>query len=796
MNAIADIIVLSSSPERPASRAPEPPIYEPSANAPTCESPESILSPSELCQLPMRSKYFQPETQREKKRKKTPASKTSDGIDNSPGDTTQPKEGKLVRGSMVILDGLESLMPKQKMKPPKTNTGVKKKRGKDATSTNKTITGKIAKSVSMEPSVHDKSPHSLTTPQPLRGKFTNASGDWEKDGLQLEVAMKRRLDWTPTKNTSDKTMEMDERADNQADQSGFGDLLSGYSFNGDPGALCNGTETVLNEGPTKRRRIYIADPLPNADNVNEGPKEGKKQRGRPSKTKEGPKRQGKKPTTLTARVTARYHSDYTEGPDTQSEGAVGSDEVVTGSKKKTSRSKRKNTVRPREPEVVILSPEEAAKSFKDQDLVFGTCSQLEQEDSPTMLHDLQTAIEESEKSNVTEPVHNQLRPVGRKSLLTSTVSRFITPKKLWSVAARDVDGSLMDAEVLDLTETPDYTGRVTIQTNENPAVDTYDQQNSSLPGVEEESPMTGALSATPIQHSMIVDNETTQIGNNYPDPRPSMPQYSSLTDAQLSKQVAEFGFKALKNRRRMIELLEKCWESKYGPPVKANAIRPQDESNLTPPVPQGIEKKACKAKKPQKSTNKRHNAHGTCRSSELTANDKLAIEQSQGDKKCSSTPSKPTNSSSRFSYMNVEEIEDSEEEIIPSPSRLQNLLRNAPTKDPESLSVPRTSSSQIRATSSSASTAVPSSNLPCLADQVTQALRTQSRLAFNRSRKDPTWHEKIVMYDPIIIEDFTVWLNTEGLSLVNEDREVNPEFLRQWCQNRGICCCYRRLNKV
>jgi hypothetical protein len=48
------------------------------------------------------------------------------------------------------------------------------------------------------------------------------------------------------------------------------------------------------------------------------------------------------------------------------------------------------------------------------------------------------------------------------------------------------------------------------------------------------------------------------------------------------------------------------------------------------------------------------------------------------------------------------------------------------------------------------------------------------------------------MYDPIVLEDFTSWLNVEGLGLIGEDREVGTAAVREWCEGKGICCCWKK----
>ena len=85
--------------------------------------------------------------------------------------------------------------------------------------------------------------------------------------------------------------------------------------------------------------------------------------------------------------------------------------------------------------------------------------------------------------------------------------------------------------------------------------------------------------------------------------------------------------------------------------------------------------------------------------------------------------------------------------------------------------------------------------LPDMAMQITKAVRAQPAMPAFASvdgfSKRLRWQEKLLMYDPIVLEDFATWLNMEGLGLVAEDREVGTGFLREWCETKGICCCYK-----
>ena len=47
------------------------------------------------------------------------------------------------------------------------------------------------------------------------------------------------------------------------------------------------------------------------------------------------------------------------------------------------------------------------------------------------------------------------------------------------------------------------------------------------------------------------------------------------------------------------------------------------------------------------------------------------------------------------------------------------------------------------------------------------------------------------MYDPIVLEDLTAWLNTEGLQSIGEDDEVGALDVREWCESQGVCCLWK-----
>ncbi|CAK7562556.1 MAG: 5'-flap endonuclease [Sporothrix epigloea] len=57
----------------------------------------------------------------------------------------------------------------------------------------------------------------------------------------------------------------------------------------------------------------------------------------------------------------------------------------------------------------------------------------------------------------------------------------------------------------------------------------------------------------------------------------------------------------------------------------------------------------------------------------------------------------------------------------------------------------------------------------------------------------PSWHEKMLMYDTIILESFTAWLNDGALQAVGYGgTAVDPRTVKKWCEAKSVCCIWRK----
>ncbi|KAJ5921393.1 hypothetical protein N7466_009719 [Penicillium verhagenii] len=821
MASAADAIVLSSSPEPPA-HTPKNAVKDPRTlydMSPLDKAPLPVPSLSEVFRPPSRSRFFpEPSGADKPARKKRQPVKTTDttvsDATKAPAKRSKkaPNEqdpipatlGELELGALDSRDNTE-----QKAQPSKTSTKAPKKvptkaaLKKSASKTSKAtkdpgirkLTGKVTKARS-EPQTKNASKVSKKTeflqePATENIQVEQIAPLGQSQDLHLDEAVTRRRDWTPPRESGledDIAVEKEPKRDEKA---GFGKLMVDYNYSG---SASNSREVSLNpdgEGPTKRRRIELVDPALHAIVCG---KSDHSDSSSSAPTKKKPKTQ-KRFTTLTARMTAQYAAN--ESVDDSS-----TEEVVPDISK--AKSRRKVKPANEEPIFTVLSPEAAVKALNEQDLIFGTCSQLEREESPQTLRDIQQAIRASE--SISTPMSAGCETP------TRLAARLTGKKNLWGVAARDINGSLVQAAEsdVDLTDTSRASKRKqNASTSVFSAFDDDDddwfdldygrrappkstttlQEKLSEPVVDTQllpaSKVSAAKVSAPVVETPVVAVENSQQADVQ---RPSMPHYNGFTDAELSKQVAVYGFKSIRGRKKMIDLLQQCWESKHGTSDKPMEASSQAQTAVLKTTVQSVKPKP---KPKPKAQSKPTTSSISVSTSKSTQSKPPALASPKQAARARGAP--------RSSYMDVEEIEDSEEELFPSPVRderpytkkLSTKLSQDHTLDIVTEVAPKipskrkttTKTSRSKTATSSTSALKPDkartssrSSLPHISAQITKAVRSQSKLSplssLTGSRSCPTWHEKIMMYDPIILEDLTTWLNVEGLGLIEEDREV------------------------
>lgn len=440
-----------------------------------------------------------------------------------------------------------------------------------------------------------------------------------------------------------------------------------------------------------------------------------------------------------------------------------------------SRAKKDGTRKTKEvPAPRVIPAIDAIKSLEDQVYLFGTSSQLER-------------ISSDEDSQVTKSNIKTRPSLQPKENPQSLLSRFQASRNLWFAGCRDLDGSVADIEVVDM-----------IDSN---APKTVDHLVISRP-------MTSASNSAPEPaewraSESIRDSQTipaTQKTLSLPPeteataPVKEMPNFRGFTTAELTQKVAAFGFKTVKNREKMITLLENCWESQSKAPVSTSLPANSSKARATAAGKQEKGGREILRKQPACEPKSKSKAHPGAKSLPSSKGSKPVPNQpvcSQHNARPGdgSVIQKATQSSSQSIVVIPDSDEDDDEDFFstapehPTQTSTAYSLGHAtnfnPPETPLSIRTRDNIEAEIMET-------------PDIKQQITKAIRAQPRLTAINGVKRPTWHEKILMYDPIRLDDLTVWLNTEGLNGIEEDREVNRLTVREWCESKGICCTWTK----
>lgn len=664
--------------------------------------------------------------------------------------------------------------------------------------------------------------------------------------LHLEQAAARRLDWTPPAQKTVVNVDSDSSAFKQLGSSEAGhplpifkDLIEGYScleVTTEPAP-----QTMLSASDEdssflkKRKRIELL--ATKGGNTTAVPPEK-------SPTKKPPKK--KKPRTITELATAAYRvpsQPETETPDasildhfqtTNNEAGTASNTPPKTTKGKGN-PKRKTSKAPKKkapPKPMLLSPSTALAQVVNQDFVFGTSSQLAREESPTVLRDLQAALRQSNQNDDMDfavPINSDaIEPPEQRS-------------NLWDAAARDAEGDLFDVEVINLIEDTSRLhqqddsanpfgyrlgGDESVIAIEAPVSDTHDALSKppdalQLPGERaahasgDDSPYfsdSDLSTSTNIQRSVPdqkeIEQESVAISMTELDklpqvsPQPPRPNYEGFTDIRLAREIKKFGFKPIKRRSAMIALLDQCWQSKVrmvqagfqasakspaisktikktsSPATTSSQKRPRGrprKSSLSAPEPQEPPPSAQPPETPKR-------PRGRPRKDSLGSSpDTISPRKSKSvspSKRAATSPRR--GKTGKKSVIEIPDSEDNESDFVSSPQA--NLDRMFSSPPPLDMSLATNDSTEPPLT------ATPTDQEVALFEHITNAVRSAPRTT---DPQEPSWHEKILLYDPVVLEDLATWLNTGELSRVGYDGEVNPNDVKKWCESKSICCLWR-----
>ncbi|KFY93987.1 hypothetical protein V498_04132 [Pseudogymnoascus sp. VKM F-4517 (FW-2822)] len=584
-------------------------------------------------------------------------------------------------------------------------------------------------------------------------KFTNSEDYIDIDdipldkGLNLQEAAKRRAAWTPPRATGKDFLfrgALGEVVDLDTPPKGLTDLLGsfGYSKSERPSASMQELG-IFTARKRKLIELVKTHAIPASPQVAPITKAAKK-----------------RPTTITERATAAYArgNDDDMAPTPLLQYLSHKDSGLGTGTKPRARSPTKKPKKGKNapPPADLLNPQAAHEQASRQEFVFGTSSQLAQDEDPAFLRDLQQAIQLSNRSE--DPFSEELPPTRNATASGKRKS----PKKrpsLWEAALRIEAEGDTEVEILDLISSSQVERELQFDCAASIAPQTIDTlEASSQPDL-----------AVPISlaDKPFVPKEPLSQHTNPDASKPisstageQCPNFESYSTAELAKELASYKFKPIKKREQMISLLEKCWEGKQRAALGSLGVntvidkaadkatspqqmqkpsqippalptkpggRPRKVSGATPPSPKRV---------PKPTTGRPQSPHHGER---LTSDiETPALYRQSPSKKVKRRKPLP------------EEISDSDTPLTPSPPR-----RRAPrTHSPPKLVLVEDDNADVAPPPLS-----PNSTEQELFEHITKAVTTAPR----GTPQAPSWYEKMLMYDPIVLEDLARWLNTEGL---------------------------------
>jgi hypothetical protein len=680
------------------------------------------------------------------------------------------------------------------------------------------------------------------SPQAEQRAAKRNSPDPVLDGLHLDEAISRRRDWTPSRDTvaqspsTVSTGKENRPITRDATTGTFTNLITNFTYESPTAKVVSNVTIPKQAVPAvaKRRRVELVE-LPGVQTTSRAssPEKGK-----------APK---KKPRTITDLVTGQYAlkdavkdmpevtsgffsprgsttkvplNDIAPGDETlqkkaprkRSKSREDSEGATTKAKPRTRKASSKPAAKPKPVTEKLLSPTSAVMRLNQQDVLFGTSSQLALEESPTTVRQIQRAITESELDIGTSP-HYLLEAPPRWPRLQRTEGR----RGLWRESTRDNDGGLLEnAENVYIPE-PD-------RTQDLPLLMDIAQNEASLPSgfvdIDDIEPVIESAAPIAISSDLPTPPESQSKGLCM-EPTPTLRAHNEVfEDIDDFENRLPSSNQNVESQTSFADIDDFQFASPSGnhPPVRETSRPPAS----APAQAMGMES-------PKKRRGRSPKAKGTIPivpASAPPTSHKLASPGQTPQR----LPSTPPKGSGRF--VDIEEILDSEDEALeafsPTPPRVRKLQDSPPLPLAFDREVPTPARIPADDNSPTPVLRVLTSHLEWanIKSSICSAITAHIRsIPPTTDPKKPSWHEKILMYDPIILEDFTAYLNSNTklrtykratqkqikaynnelkmkgnaiLGVERDDqvlaieRELEVHMVRDWCEAMSICCIHAK----
>lgn len=650
----------------------------------------------------------------------------------------------------------------------------------------------------------------------------------------------RRTDWTPAKD--DSAGEPDDNEQTEAQVLQGKDIIQSFSFEGEEP---QNRDTEFQGAPAKRKRVdLVSRPTPTMA------KTGKTLAGKKCSTtaRATPKKRSKSPVKKTMTITKLATSHYFGQTETDKESPI--TQYLTATQARTSEPTDGGIPSVRQPTKKaaakggsiakrrLPSPESALRALDEQEAVFGFPSQLARDD---------VSAEKLLPSDPISPQRTQAISIESTTPQSARLSKSVQTRSLWGAANRDDDNALLYVDIQDQSDTPAvrdaFAGKDVLlergqvassklasraatspvrsikRTREclshksaRPSIFDVDDLDSSLVKSNTVSHVVGQArhvhtASSPAQGNEKITNDIAGVsGGRDVVAKPtaaSKPAYDNMSLEELQAMSNENGLKQYKRRKRIIQELEHHWDKVHNP------------LSSPPPTPEThagfLSKVHDISSRPRPKSKVRKKKADTAKTKASPRKVAKATKQVTAEKQQDKTPKpKARRTKPKAKAISDEvmvDIDDAVNMTASGPSRKTTQAARPPTPPPTLPSAewehqygkgktiafmdPESIASPEHATSSDIQSVSAGDNINA---KIRSAIMFESEEASNTERdhvKDPTWYEKILQYDPIILEDLTLWLNTRGLRTVHEDDEVSAIQVRTWCEANGICCLWR-----
>ncbi|KAF1930426.1 uncharacterized protein M421DRAFT_99754 [Didymella exigua CBS 183.55] len=655
-------------------------------------------------------------------------------------------------------------------------------------------------------------------------------------GLDLDEAVSRRRDRTPPRDTaaqSPSTVSTDEEnlpMIRDATNCTFTNLINNFTYESPTAKVASNTATAKGVvGVTKRHRVELVE-LP-----------GIQTKSRASSPEKG-KAPKKKPRTITDLVTGQYApkdatvnaqaitsdffsprtstakvplNDIAPGDETpkkkasrkRSKSREGSEGATSKAKPRARKASSKLAAKLKPVAEKLLSPTSAVMRMNRQEVLFGTSSQLALEESPTTVRQIQRALTESELEVADTPYH-QLQTPPRWPRLQRTEGK----RGLWRESTRDSDGGLLEnAENVYIPE-PDRTQNL-------PLLMDIAQGEATLPSgfvdIDDFESAIGSAALLAISSDLPTPSES-QSQNYFVEPASTRPApdevFEDIDDFEKGLPPSNQNVESQASFADIDDFQSATPTAEHQP--LSETSRPHASTPaLAPALVTGSPKK--RRGRPPKAK---------------SAIPIVPVSASPLPHRKASPQQAPLEGSGRF--IDVEEILDSEDEALeifsPTPPRMRKLQDSPPLllAFDQELSTPAKVMSdgdcQISISHVLASQLEWANIKWPLYSAITAHIRS---IPPTTDPKKPSWHEKILMYNPIILEDFTIylnsntklrtykratqkqikaynkWLKLKGNAILDVEiddhvlaieKELEVYMVRDWCEAMSICCIHAK----